>query len=145
MQLYMEPFGDRMAAMFGGKGRIFFELKEENVPSAMKIESLKMYEKKGQDARDLGKIIYAIHTDQKVEIQGFHVEDWAPKNQFPMRMLKFFVSRMRKRRMHGISGSIFSTDTKTGDKLDVFKSQGFNVREKGAMAGHREYTVEIEL
>jgi len=47
--------------------------------------------------------------------------------------------------MHAITGSIFSTDTKTGDKLDVFKSQGFNVREKGAMAGHREYTVEIEL
>jgi hypothetical protein len=145
MQLYMEPFGDRMAALFGGKGRVFFELKEENVPSAVKIESLKMYERKGQEARDLGKIIYAIHQENNVEIQGFHIEDWTPKNQFPLRMLKFFVVRMRKRRMHAISGSIFSTDTKTGDKLDVFKSQGFNVREKGAMAGHREYTVEIEL
>jgi len=145
MQLYMESFGDRMAAMFGGKGQVFFEVKEENVPSSVKIESLKMYQKKGQEARDLGKIIFAIHQDNKVEIQGFHIEDWTPKNSFPLRMLKFFVSRMKKRKMNMITGSIFSTDTKTGDKLDIFKSQGFAVREKGAMAGHREYLVELEL
>jgi hypothetical protein len=145
MKLFMEPFGDRMSAMFGGKGKVFFELREENVPSAVKIESIKMYEKKGKEARDLGKIIYAIHPDKKVEIQGFHVEDWTPKGEFPYRMLNFFVVRMRKRKMHTIIGGIFSTDTKTGDKLDVFKTQGFTVREKGAMAGHMEYHVELEL
>lgn len=145
MKLYMEGFGDRMKATFGGMGKIFFELREENVPSALKIESVKMYEKRGKEARDLGKIIYAIHPDKKVEIQGFHVEDWNEKSRFPYRMLKFFVIRMRKRRMHTITGGIFSTDTKTGDKLDVFKTQGFTVREKGSMAGHMEYQVEIEL
>jgi hypothetical protein len=145
MKLYMEAFGDRMAAMFGGKGKVFFELREENVPSAVKIESIKMYEKKGKEARDLGKIIYAIHPDKKVEIQGFHIEDWNEKCAFPGRMLKFFVGRMKKRRMDQIIGGIFSTDTKTGDKLDIFKGAGFTVREKGAMAGHMEYHVEIEL
>ncbi len=75
MKLYMESFGSRWKATFKGMGKIFFEVKEENVPSALKIESVKMYEKKGKEARDLGKIIYAIHPDKKVEIQGFHVED----------------------------------------------------------------------
>jgi hypothetical protein len=145
MKLHMERFGDRMSAMFGRRGRVFFEIREENVPSSVKIESLRMYEKKGKEARSLGKIVYAIHPDKRVEIQGFHVEDWAEKNQFPYRMLKWFVHHMRKRRMIRIEGGIFSTDTKTGDKLDVFKTQGFNVREMGAMAGHIEYHVEMEL
>ena len=150
MRLYMEPFGDRWGNMLGGRGAVYFELVEENVPTTVKTETIKMYEKTKTEAgeraaRTLGKIVYTIDAEKKVEIQGFHIEDWNDKKKFPYRLLAFFVYQMRRKRAKSIVGGVYSTDTKTGEKLDVFKSNGFQVREMGAMAGHNEYHVEIEL
>jgi len=142
MPLYMEDLGDRMAASFGGRGSVVFEVKEENLPSANKMEAVNMYNKEG---KILGKITYAILPDNKVEIQGFSIDDWNVKLKYGARLLKWYVSRMRKRGFETVTGGIFSTDTRTHDKLELFKEQGFKVKEMGSMAGHNEYQVVMEL
>lgn len=142
MPLYMEDFGDRMAATFGGRGSVVFEVKEENLPSANKMEAVNMYNKEG---KILGKITYALLPDQKVEIQGFNIDDWTEKFRYGSRLLKWYVGRMRKRGFVSISGGIFSTDTRTHNKLEIFKDLGFQVKEMGSMAGHTEYQVMMEL
>jgi hypothetical protein len=136
MPLYLEDFGDRMAATFGGRGSVVFEVKEENLPSANKIEAVNMYNKEG---KILGKITYAILPDNKVEIQGFNIDDWTAKLKYGPRLLKWYVSRMRRRGFMSVMGGIFSTDTRTHDKLEIFKEQGFLIKEMGSMAGHTEY------
>jgi hypothetical protein len=52
---------------------------------------------------------------------------------------------MRKRGINEIVGGIFSTDTRTSDKLDMFRAEGFSIKEVGSMAGHNEYHVELLL
>jgi N-acetylglutamate synthase-like GNAT family acetyltransferase len=142
MPLYTEGFGDSLAAKFGGRGKVIFDVKEENLPSSNKIEAAHMYDMKG---KILGKITYAILPDKKVEIQGFAIDDWNPKAHNGQRILKWFVGQMRKRGINEIVGGIFSTDTRTSDKLDMFRAEGFSIKEVGSMAGHNEYHVELLL
>ena len=140
MPLYTEGFGDSLAAKFGGRGKVIFDVKEENLPSSNKIEAAHMYDMKG---KILGKITYAILPDKKVEIQGFAIDDWEPKARNGQRMLRWFISYMRRKGMDAIQGGIFSTDTRTADKLDMFRAEGFEIKEMGSMAGHTEYHVEL--
>lgn len=124
--------------------KLFFEVREENVPSSVKIETVRMYEKtKAGDARLIGRMTYALHPDARVEIQGFHIEDWDEKAKFASRFVKWFQWFARKKRKGGaLTGGIFSTDTRTGEKLEAFRSLGFSVKEAGSMAGHSEYVLE---
>jgi N-acetylglutamate synthase-like GNAT family acetyltransferase len=101
-----------------------------------------MYNMKG---KVLGKITYEVMPDKKVEIQGFAIDDWTPKERNGQRILKWFVGHMRKRGVNEIMGGIFSTDTRTSDKLDMFRAEGFTIKEVGSMAGHNEYHVELLL
>ena len=142
MPLYLEGFGDRLGASFGGRGKVVFDVKEENLPSSDKIEAVSMYNEQG---KILGKITYALLKDQKAEIQGFAIDDWDPKARNGQRMLRWYVNFMRKRRMNAVTGGIFSTDTRTSDKLDMFRAEGFEIKEVGSMAGHTEYHVELLL
>lgn len=142
MPLHLEGFGDRLGASLGGRGKVYFDVKEENLPSSDKIEAVSMYNDQG---KILGKITYALLPDQKAEIQGFAIDDWNPKARNGQRMLRWYVNFMRRRRMNVIAGGIFSTDTRTSDKLDMFRSEGFEIKEVGSMAGHNEYHVELLL
>jgi hypothetical protein len=138
----MEGLGDKMAATFGGRSKVVFDVKEENLPSSNKIEAANMYNMEG---KILGKITYAILPDKKVEIQGFAIDDWNPKERYGPRILKWFVGFMKKRGVNEIAGGIFSTDTRTSDKLDMFRTEGFTIKEVGSMAGHNEYHIELLL
>lgn len=135
-----EPAGDRLANSLAGRGKVVFEVKEENLPSANKMEALSMYNVSG---KILGKMTYALLPDSKAEIQGFAIDDWDPKSRNGQRMLRWFVNYMRKKGMDAIQGGIFSTDTRTADKLDMFRAEGFEIKEMGSMAGHTEYHVEL--
>jgi hypothetical protein len=138
----MESFGDKLAATFSGRSKVVFDVKEENLPSSNKIEAVHMYNMEG---KILGKITYAILPDKNVEIQGFAIDDWSPKEHNGQRILKWFVGLMKKRGVNEITGGIFSTDTRTSDKLDMFRAEGFSIKEVGSMAGHNEYHVELLL
>ena len=142
MPLYLESFGDRFSASLTGKQKVVFDVKEENVPSANKMEAANMY---NHDGKILGKITYAILPEHRIEIQGFAIDDWSEKSNTGARMLKWFVGFMRRRNVASISGGIFSTDTRTADKLDMFRAEGFEIKEVGSMAGHNEYHVELIL
>lgn len=127
--------------------KVFFEVREENVPSAAKLESVRMFEKRGKDeAKVIGKMTYAVHADLKVELQGFHMENWDEKERYASRFIKWFLWFARKKRKATqIVGGIFSTDTRTGEKLEAFRSHGFSVKEMGSMAGHSEYQLEYQF
>jgi hypothetical protein len=142
MPLYMESLGDKLSATFSGRSKVVFDVKEENLPSSNKIEAVHMYNMEG---KILGKITYEILPDKKVEIQGFAIDDWSPKDRNGQRILRWFVGFMRKRGTNEIAGGIFSTDTRTSDKLDMFRAEGFSIKEVGSMAGHNEYHVELLL
>jgi len=142
MPLYFEGIGDRLANSLGGRSKVVFDVKEENLPSANKIEAVHMYNMEG---KILGKITYAILPDKKVEIQGFAIDDWNPKAHNGQRVLRWYINFMKKRGINVISGGIFSTDTRTSDKLDMFRAEGFEIKEVGSMAGHNEYHVELLL
>jgi len=142
MPLYTESFGEGLAATFSGRSKVVFDVKEENLQSENKIEAIHMYNMKG---KVLGKITYEVMPDKKVEIQGFAIDDWTPKERNGQRILKWFVGHMRKRGVNEIMGGIFSTDTRTSDKLDMFRAEGFTIKEVGSMAGHNEYHVELLL
>jgi len=142
MPLYLESFGDRLSARFTGKPKVVFEVKEENLPSSNKIEAAHMY---NRDGKILAKITYAILPENTVEIQGFAIDDWSEKADTGLRILKWYVGFMRRRGYSSISGGIFSTDTRTADKLEMFRGLGFSIKEMGSMAGHNEYRVELVL
>jgi hypothetical protein len=142
MPLYLESFGDRLSASFTGMQKVVFDVREENLPSSNKMEAANMYNREG---KILGKITYALLPEHKVEIQGFAIDDWSEKARTGERMLRWFVGFMRRRGMVSISGGIFSTDTRTADKLDMFRTQGFEIKEVGSMAGHNEYHIELIL
>jgi len=142
MPLFMESFGENLSARLTGRPRVVFEVKEENLASSNKVEAVSMYNREG---KILGKITYAILPDNSVEIQGFAIDDWTPKHNTGNRMLAWYVRYMRKRGFMKITGGIFSTDTRTADKLEMFRQEGFDIKEMGSMAGHNEYHVEYNL
>jgi len=142
MPLFMESFGENLSARLTGRPRVVFEVKEENLASSNKVEAVSMYNREG---KILGKITYAILSDNSVEIQGFAIDDWTPKHNTGNRMLAWYVRYMRKRGFMKITGGIFSTDTRTADKLEMFRQEGFDIKEMGSMAGHNEYHVEYNL
>jgi hypothetical protein len=146
MALYQESFGDRVSARLTGKTAVYFDVKEENLPSPNKMEAANMYNDAG---KILAKITYAIipvsETEKKVEIQGFAIDDWNEKSRTGERLLKWYIGFMRKRGYAAIAGGIFSTDTRTADKLDMFRNEGFEIKEIGSMAGHNEYHIELIL
>ncbi|MEW5760527.1 MAG: hypothetical protein AB1779_07160 [Candidatus Thermoplasmatota archaeon] len=142
MPIYLEGFSDRMKGLVKGWSKVYFEVKEENLPSANKIEVIRMFNKKG---RMLGKITYELTPDLTVKIQGFSIDDWSKKENFGHRLLKWYIDHIRKRNFQAIEGGIYSTDARTSDRLDIFKAFGFDVRELGSMAGHTEYKVELRF
>lgn len=146
MPLYMEGFGDNLSARLTGRPRVVYEVREENLASANKVEAVSMYNRDRENqGKILGKITYAILPDNSVEIQGFAIDDWTPKHNTGNRILSWFVRYIRKRGFMKISGGIFSTDTRTADKLEMFREEGFDIKEMGSMAGHNEYHVEYIL
>ncbi len=142
MPLYLESFGEGLSARLTGRPRVVFDVKEENLASANKVEAASMYNREG---KILGKITYAIMSDNSVEIQGFAIDDWTEKHRTGNRMLAWYIGHMRKRGFLKITGGIFSTDTRTADKLEMFRQEGFEIKEMGSMAGHNEYHVELLL
>lgn len=136
----MESFGSRLSNGLAGRGRVVFEVKEENFPSTNKIESSIMYDKQG---KRLGTIQYEITPEKKAVIQIFSVEDWSPRYRYPNRFLKWYVENTYSRGMVAVEGNIFSTDTHTHERLEVFRGEGFEVQEMGAMAGHMQYFVKL--
>jgi len=142
MPLYLESMGDSISARLTGRPRVVFDVKEENLASANKVEAASMYTR---DGKILGKITYAIMPDNSVEIQGFAIDDWTEKNHTGRRMLAWYIGYVRKRGFLKITGGIFSTDTRTADKLEMFRQEGFEIKEMGSMAGHNEYHVELLL
>ncbi|MBM4250306.1 MAG: hypothetical protein FJ149_13000, partial [Euryarchaeota archaeon] len=94
MPLFMESFGENLSARLTGRPRVVFEVKEENLASSNKVEAVSMYNREG---KILGKITYAILSDNSVEIQGFAIDDWTPKHNTGNRMLAWYVRYMRKR------------------------------------------------
>ena len=142
MPLYLESLGERISASLTGRPKVVFDIKEENLASSNKMEAANMYNREG---KILGKITYAILPDNSVEIQGFAIDDWTEKHHTGNRMLAWYVGFMRKRGYMKIIGGIFSTDTRTADKLEMFRQEGFEIKEMGSMAGHNEYHVELLL
>ncbi|MEM2868858.1 MAG: hypothetical protein QW379_00340 [Thermoplasmata archaeon] len=141
--LLMEAFADRLAARLSGRGMVVFDVREENLPSAHKIESATMYSV--ETKRPMAKLTYALLPDNKVEIQSFNIEDWSEKARAGQRLLRWFVRYIAARGVTTIAGGIYSTDTRTADKLDMFRAEGFEIKEMGSMAGHTEYQVLLEL
>ncbi len=142
MPLYMESFGEDLSARLTGRPRVVFDVKEENLASSNKMEAASMFNREG---KILGKITYAILPSNSVEIQGFAIDDWTEKNRTGNRMLAWYIGYMRRRGFMSITGGIFSTDTRTADKLEMFRQEGFEIKEMGSMAGHNEYHVELVL
>jgi N-acetylglutamate synthase-like GNAT family acetyltransferase len=142
MPLYLESFGENLSARLTGRPKVVFDVKEENLASSNKVEAASMYTR---DGKILGKVTYAILPDNSVEIQGFAIDDWIEKNRTGNRMLVWFIGHARKRGFMKITGGIFSTDTRTADKLEMFRQEGFEIKEMGSMAGHNEYHVELLL
>ncbi len=140
--LLLEGFGDRLRARLAGRGMVVFDVREENLPSAHKIESATMYTTKG---KPLAKLTYSLLPENLVEIQGFSIEDWSERTRAGQRLLRWFVGYIANRGYLKISGGIYSTDTRTADKLDIFRAEGFEIKEMGSMAGHTEYQVMLEL
>jgi len=142
MPLYMESLGERISASLTGRPKVVFDVKEENLASSNKMEAVNMYNREG---KILGKITYAILPSNSVEIQGFAIDDWTEKHRTGNRMLAWYIGYMRRRGFMSITGGIFSTDTRTADKLEMFRQEGFEIKEMGSMAGHNEYHVELVL
>lgn len=140
--LLLESFVERLRARLARRGMVVFDVREENLPSAHKIESATMYTTRG---RPLAKLTYSLMPDDKVEIQGFSIEDWSEKTRAGQRLLRWFVGYISSKGFMRISGGIYSTDTRTADKLDMFRAEGFEIKEMGSMAGHTEYQVFLEL
>ncbi|MEM2977545.1 MAG: hypothetical protein QXW06_07855, partial [Thermoplasmata archaeon] len=85
--LLMEAFADRLAARLSGRGMVVFDVREENLPSAHKIESATMYSV--ETKRPMAKLTYALLPDNKVEIQSFNIEDWSEKARAGQRLLRW--------------------------------------------------------
>ena len=141
--LLIEGFFDRLSARLSGRGMVVFDIREENLPSAHKIESATMYSTATK--RPMAKLTYGLLPDNRVEIQSFNIEDWSEKARAGQRLLKWFIKYISGRGYTTIAGGIYSTDTRTADKLDMFRSEGFEIKEMGSMAGHTEYQVLLEL
>ena len=147
-RMYLENFGDRLAASLGGRGRVVFEVSEERGMGTSPTFVVRVYQwaGKNQAPRSLGQMAFALHPDRRAEIQSFTIEDWDVKRLYGPRLLRWFLWFAKsKKRATVANGNIFGTDMHTSEKLEVFRTHGFDIREMGSMSGHLEYAIERKL
>ena len=138
----MEPLSDRLSAFLRRRGKVFFQIKKEDISGPAGMETVRMFDPKGMV---LGHITFETTVDHRVLIQAFHVEDWGERRAHPRRLLKWFIDDIRRRDVTSIEGSLYGLSASGHDVIMLLKGIGFEMMELGTLTGRSEYAIRLVL
>ncbi|WP_455392695.1 hypothetical protein [[Eubacterium] cellulosolvens] len=110
--------------------------------------------KRDYDPKVMGKISYEETHDKNVRMEVISLRDWEslPGKSQGRRLMGVFVKKMRSKEgppfnkepvAKGVKYSIYSSDIKVKDKLDLSRAFGFEVKESGKERGLDYYDLEL--
>ena len=99
------------------------------------VRSITMYD--GDSGRRMGSLEYEI-DGSKVKVNGFSFDDWSDK-RMPQGFINYFIKKMKKRGVKKVEVELYDVDSKTHDKLTVFKDLKFDTDTTGNMTGYQSW------
>lgn len=132
--------GKIKTGLFSGKN-VGYESKLIRPTATGEVRSITMYD--GDSGRRMGSLEYEI-DGSKVKVNGFSFDDWSDK-RMPQGFINYFLKKMKKRGVKNVEVELYDVDSKTHDKLSVFKELKFDTDTTGNMTGYQSWLMTKKI
>ena len=130
----------KLGGLFSKKVKVIFEIKYEYSDPTGDIKSINMYDETG---RKLGRLEF-LSNGKRAVLRSFSMIDWSVP-EYQRQLLKRFISLVKKEGVSLIEAELYDVDSRTPEKLQLFRNVGFDIRGGGSHTGYAHYYLTMKL
>lgn len=92
---------------------------------------------------EVGRLEYDRQGDT-ARLRTIQATDWS-NPVFASRLLKKFISSMKKKRVRTIHAEVYQTDDAAQARINILKANGFRIERGGNITGYNQYFFTLKL